>query len=203
MRPRGQTGTLVPNRPTGTGAGSSRALSRREEAMTKDQELCSFWDPDASARRLLEAPNWDDQVVAGSPGNGHTEIGESSESQLVWALGMPGGVDSCLQRAVEAGATACEADSPDAWRQVILAAAVLSDMAHTRELVAEVKQSARKLSQAAQVAQRLAQEAVDVATNAVQKVQHLEAVVAKASEANSEEAWREAHQTVLALTGTE
>lgn len=170
--------------------------------MIKDQESDSFWDRDASARRLLTAPDWDEQVIGDSSGEGQQDI-EASNEQPGLVFHTAGHLDSCLQRAIDAGTTACDADSPEAWRQVVLAAAALSDMAQTREIVAELKQNACRLTQAAQVAQRLAHEAVEVATNALQKVQHLDSVIAKASEANSEEAWREAHQTVLALTATD
>lgn len=200
--------------------------------MSKDEEWDLFWDRNASARRLQEAPDWEEQVAADPIGDEQFEADEvpqsptvaasapetppaasmpetppvaapAPEAPPVAAISIPDHVDRCLQRAVEAGTSAYESDSPEAWREVVAAVTALADMAQTREVVAEIRQSARQMAQAAEVAQRLAQEAVDVAAKAMQKAEQIEAVAARASEANSGEAWREAHQTVLALTASE
>ncbi len=165
-----------------------------------DRDWAAFWDPDSANRRLLQAPAWGELVDS-------LEDDRDDEEPWVSRPPAPGGgpvpLDFFLQRTVDAAAAAGAEDSPEAWREVVAAAGVLSDVAQTLAVLAQAKDTGRQLARAASDAEHTAQIAVDAATEAMDKIRHLEAVVAQASAAKSEAAWRQAHQAVMASTTAE
>ncbi len=110
----------------------------------------------------------------------------------------PSAVDPFVQRIVDVTTLAGEVDSPEAWREVVSATAALTDVAQTLEILAQAKQTGQQLSQVAKEAERNAHDAVTAATDAMDKIRQLDTLVSRAAEANSDSAWREAHEAAMA-----
>jgi hypothetical protein len=96
--------------------------------------------------------------------------------------------NSWAERTEQAVARALALDTPEAWQEAAEAAAVVSEMALTMQVAADVRQSAEQLEEAAEEALRRAEEAEDLtaeAQRAVQKTAQAAREAAEAAEAAS------------------
>lgn len=130
--------------------------------------------------------------------------------------------DSWLRTTSKAAAFAGGLDTPEAWRSVSSAAEVVLEIAQTLAVVAEARQRAEHLAQAAQdaiveaaeakqraeemahieqEATRRADETLGEAASAKENARQLEVLVAQAYEVNSATAWSEVFKKVSGARG--
>jgi len=144
-----------------------------------------------------DAPHEDGELILGDKDEqGPSSTNESNATQIATAEPGPS-----LQTTVDAVALAQEVETPEGWQAVAGAARVLSEIAGTLAVVAHKKQMTRWLSQAAEEAERTAQQAAKAAAMAIGSLSQLNAAVATAAETNTASAWQEARRTALEAVG--
>lgn len=147
------------------------------------------------------------------------ENGSSPETAPAGSETSGNYADSWVRMTTKAAASAGGLDTPEAWRSVSTAAEVVLEIAQTMAVVAEARQRAEGLAQAAQdalmeaaEARQRAEEAAQREREATQRAEHaigeaasakenarqLEVLVAQAYEVNSAASWSETCKKVSA-----